>query len=100
MARKKTTFSELRVGLLAIGAIVILVIFILSVIGDIALFKRGLTYTTRFRAAEGVNVGGAGGLAGKLVGKVEKVDLGPVPASPNDKPIIATLSLDAEQVGD
>src|ERR1700754_1356470 len=100
MARKKTTFSELRVGLLAIGAIVILIIFILSVTGDIALFKRRLNYTTRFSAAEGLKSGDEVRLAGKLVGKVEKVELGPVPVSPNDKTIIAILSLDAEQVGD
>jgi len=73
MARKKTTISELRVGLLAIGAIVILIIFILSVTGDIALFKRRLTYTTRFNTAEGLKAGDEVRLAGKLVGKVENV---------------------------
>ena len=54
MSRKKTTVSELRVGLLAIAAIAILIIFILSVTGDISLFKRRLSYTTRFAAAEGL----------------------------------------------
>ncbi|HJQ25432.1 MAG TPA: MlaD family protein [Blastocatellia bacterium] len=100
MARKKTTISELRVGLLAIGAIVILIIFILSVTGDISLFKHRLTYTTRFSTAEGLKNGDEVRLAGKLVGKVENVDFGSVPLTPNDKPIIVTMSLDANQVQD
>ena len=100
MARKKTTISELRVGLLAIGAIVILIIFILSVTGDIALFKRRLTYTTRFNTAEGLKAGDEVRLAGKLVGKVENVDFGAVPLTANDKPIIVSMSLDAEAVKD
>src|SRR5215813_12870192 len=100
MARKKTTVSELRVGLLAIGAIVILIVFILSVTGDISFFKRRLTYTTHFNEAEGVKAGDEVRLAGKLVGKVENVDFGAVPESKNDKPIVITMSLDAEQVRD
>src|SRR5689334_12288056 len=100
MARKKTTISELRVGLLAIGAIVILIIFILSVTGDISLFKRRLNYTTRFSAAEGLKAGDEVRLAGKLVGKVEKVDFGAVPQTKNDKPIVVEMSLDAEAVKD
>jgi phospholipid/cholesterol/gamma-HCH transport system substrate-binding protein len=100
MARKRTTVSELRVGLLAIGAIVILIIFILSVTGDISLFKRRLTYTTRFSAAEGLKAGDEVRLAGKLVGKVENVDFGAVPTSANDKTIVVTMSVDADQVRD
>ena len=100
MARKKTTISELRVGLLAIGAIIILIVFILSVTGDISLFKRRLTYTTHFSEAEGVKEGDEVRLAGKLVGKVAKVDFDRVPQSKNDKPIMITMSLDADQVRD
>src|SRR5205085_5563074 len=100
MARKRTTISELRVGLLAIGAIVILIIFILSVTGDISLFKHRLTYTTRFSTAEGLKNGDEVRLAGKLVGKVENVDFGSVPLTPNDKPIVVAMSLDAEAVRD
>ena len=100
MARKRTTVSELRVGLLAIGAIVILIIFILSVTGDISLFKRRLTYTTRFSAAEGLKAGDEVRLAGKLVGKVENVDFGAVPQTKNEKPIVVVLSLEANEVRD
>ena len=100
MARKKTTLAELRVGILTIATIVILIIFILSVTGDISLFKKRVTYTTRLNAAEGLKSGDEVRLAGKLVGKVEEVDFGAVPVSPNDKPIVVKLSLDANEVQD
>src|ERR1044072_7839091 len=100
MARKKTTMSELRVGILTIATIIILIIFILSVTGDISLFKKRLTYTTRLNAAEGLKTGDEVRLAGKLVGKVENVDLGPVPATANEKPIIVTMTVDANEVQD
>ena len=78
MERKKSTLSTLRVGILAIAALVIFIIFILSVTGDISLFKKRLTYTTRLNAAEGLKSGDEVRLAGKLVGKVEKVEFGGV----------------------
>ena len=100
MARTKTTLSELRVGLLAVGAITILIIFILSVSGDISLFKHNLTYRTRFAAAEGLKNGDEVRLAGKLVGKIEKVEFAAVPASKNEKPILVTMTVDAREVQD
>jgi phospholipid/cholesterol/gamma-HCH transport system substrate-binding protein len=100
MARKKTTFSELRVGILTIATIVILIIFILSVTGDISLFKKTATYTTRFAAAEGLKAGDEVRLAGKLVGKVDRVEFGEIPTSPNDKPIVVTMTLKSEEVQD
>jgi phospholipid/cholesterol/gamma-HCH transport system substrate-binding protein len=100
MARKKTTFAELRVGILTIATIIILIIFILSVTGDISLFKKRLTYTTRLQAADGLKKGDEVRLAGKLVGKVEDVDFGTIPVSENDKPIVVTMSLDGDEVQD
>jgi phospholipid/cholesterol/gamma-HCH transport system substrate-binding protein len=100
MARQKTTLSELRVGVLAIATIAILIIFILSVSGDIALFKRTISYTTRFNAAEGLKGGDEVRLAGKLVGKVDSVEFGQIPVSANDKPIVVTLTLNANDVRD
>ncbi|HKP85228.1 MAG TPA: MlaD family protein [Blastocatellia bacterium] len=100
MARKKTTMAELRVGILTVATIVILIIFILSVTGDISLFKKKLTYTTRLNAAEGLKSGDEVRLAGKLVGKVDEVDFGDVPVSQNDKPIVVTMGLNAEEVRD
>jgi phospholipid/cholesterol/gamma-HCH transport system substrate-binding protein len=100
MTRTKTTLSELRVGLLAVGAITILIIFILSVSGDISLFKHNLTYRTRFAAAEGLKNGDEVRLAGKLVGKIEKVEFGGIPASRDEKPILVTMTVDAREVQD
>jgi phospholipid/cholesterol/gamma-HCH transport system substrate-binding protein len=100
MARKKTTFSELRVGILTIATVIILIVFILSVTGDISLFKKTSTYTTHFAAAEGLKSGDEVRLAGKLVGKVDSVDFDEVPATANDKPIKVTMSLKAEEVNE
>ncbi|HSO73944.1 MAG TPA: MlaD family protein [Blastocatellia bacterium] len=100
MARTKTTLSELRVGLLAVGAITVLIVFILSVSGDISLFTRKLTYKTRFAAADGLKNGDEVRLGGKLVGKVEKVEFGAIPASKDDKTIVVTMTIDAGEVQD
>jgi phospholipid/cholesterol/gamma-HCH transport system substrate-binding protein len=99
MARKKTTLAELRVGILAVATIVILVVFILSVTGDISLFTRTLTYTTRFAAADGLKGGDEVRLAGKRVGKVESVDFSnEIPVTPNEKPIVVTMTVNADDV--
>ena len=98
MARKPISLSELRVGLLAIGSIIILIVFILSVTGDISLFKSRVTYTTRFAAAEGLKAGDEVRLAGKRVGKVEDVDFGAIPSSPDEKPIVVTMTADESEV--
>jgi phospholipid/cholesterol/gamma-HCH transport system substrate-binding protein len=100
MARTKTTLSELRVGLLAVGAITVLIVFILSVTGDISPFKPKDTYLTRFAAAEGLKKGDEVRLAGKLVGKIDKVEFGTIPASKADKPILVTMTVDESEVRD
>ncbi|HWO02930.1 MAG TPA: MlaD family protein [Blastocatellia bacterium] len=100
MARMNTSLSELRVGLLAVGAIAILIVFILSVSGDISFFKRNLTYRTRFGAAEGLKKGDEVRLAGKLVGKIEKVEFGSIPTSKDEKPILVTMTVDGREVQD
>lgn len=99
MPRQKTTLAELRVGLLAIVTIAILIIFILSVSGDISFFKDTVTYTTRFSAAEGLKSGDEVRVAGKLVGKVDSVELmSQPPATKNEKPIVVTMQLEADEV--
>ena len=99
MPRAKTTVSQLRVGILAVATIVILIVFILSVSGDIALFKKRVNYTTRFNAAEGLKKGDEVRLAGKLVGKVEKVNFGDIPLTKDEKPIVVSMVFDAKDVG-
>jgi phospholipid/cholesterol/gamma-HCH transport system substrate-binding protein len=98
MARQRTTLSELRVGILAIATIAILIVLILSVSGDIALFKKTVTYKTRFNAAEGLKSGDEVRLAGKLVGQVDVVEFGEIPTSLNDKPILVTMTLNEDEV--
>ena len=98
MSRTKTTLSQLRVGLLAVATIAILIILILSVTGDISLFKKTLTMTTRLSAADGLKKGDEVRLAGKLVGKVSNVGFSGIPASSNDKAIIVTMSLDPAEI--
>ncbi|HET9532699.1 MAG TPA: MlaD family protein [Blastocatellia bacterium] len=101
MSRKKTTLSELRVGILAVATIVILVVFILSVTGDISIFRDTRTYTTRFAAAEGLKEGDEVRLAGKRVGQVSSVDFGAeIPVSKDDKPIVVTMTVNATEVRD
>lgn len=100
MPRAKTTLSQLRVGVLALATIAILIILILSVTGDISLFKDTVTMTTRLSAAEGLKAGDEVRLAGKLVGKVENVGFTHVPTSTNDKPILVTLTLDRSEIGE
>src|SRR5215467_15092822 len=100
MPRAKTSLSQLRVGVLVVATIVILIVFILSVSGDIALFRKTITYTTRFSAAEGLKKGDEVRVAGKLVGKVDSVTFGPIPVTKDEKPIIITMILDAKEVDD
>ena len=73
---------------------VIFIIFILSVTGDISLFKKRLTYTTRLNVAEGLKSGDEVRLAGKLVGKVAEVVGGKGGGAPRQK------GVDRTQCGD
>src|SRR5687768_17250990 len=100
MPRNKTTLSQLRVGVLAVATIAILIIFILSVTGDIGLFKKTVLMTTRLAAADGLKKGDEVRLAGKLVGKVEEVGFTGVPVTANDKTILVTMRLDSNEIGE
>ena len=102
MSRKKRiSFSEIRVGVLVIMAIAIVVVFMLSVTGDIALFKKTMKIKTRFSAGEGLKEGDEVRLAGKRVGKIESVDFGSgIPTEPNQKNIVITMTVDAAEVGE
>ncbi|MCI0485118.1 MAG: MlaD family protein, partial [Blastocatellia bacterium] len=101
MPRSKTTLSQLRVGILAVATIAILIVFILSVTGDISLFKKTLTYKTRLGAADGLKSGDEVRLGGKRVGQVDSVDFGAIPSGTDEKPkpILVTLTVSADEVG-
>jgi phospholipid/cholesterol/gamma-HCH transport system substrate-binding protein len=98
MPRQKTTMSELRVGILVVATITILIVFILGVSGGIPFFQHNATYTTRFAAADGLKKGDEVRLVGKLVGKVDSVEFGAVPTSKDEKPIVVTMVVDANEV--
>lgn len=101
MSRKKTTVSELRVGLLVLASVVIMIIFILSVSGDISIFKKRTTLYTKLAAADGLKSGDEVRLAGKRVGKVSAVEFSnTIPTSPEAKSVIVTLQLDSSEVTD
>lgn len=96
-SRKKAGLAELRVGVLVLATIVILIVFILSVTGDISIFADQLEIRTRFATAEGLKSGDEVRLAGKRIGKVESVELGPVPSGPEEKTIVVTMSLNGDE---
>jgi phospholipid/cholesterol/gamma-HCH transport system substrate-binding protein len=101
MSRKGTSFAELRVGLVVLTGVVILIIFILSISGDISLFARKWTLTTRLAGAEGLKNGDEVWLAGKLVGKVSDVTFSPqIPTNPDQKSVIVKMTLDSKEVQD
>jgi phospholipid/cholesterol/gamma-HCH transport system substrate-binding protein len=97
MARQKTTIAQLRVGILVVATITILIIFILGVSGGIPIFQHNAIYRTRFSAAEGLKKGDEVRLVGKLIGKVDSVEFGGIPASKDDKPIVITMVVDAKE---
>ena len=101
MPRSKTTLSQLRVGLLTLVTIAILIVLILSVTGDISLFKKTLTYKTRLTAADGLKSGDEVRLGGKLVGQVDSVNFGTIPSGTEERPrpILVTMTVSAEEVG-
>jgi phospholipid/cholesterol/gamma-HCH transport system substrate-binding protein len=58
-----------------------------------------MTITTRLAAADGLKSGDEVRVAGKLVGKVTRVDFIPgVPVSPSQKSVLVTMELDQKQV--
>jgi phospholipid/cholesterol/gamma-HCH transport system substrate-binding protein len=98
MARKTTSLSQIRVGLLALATIVILIVFILSVTGDISIFKNTLSVKTRFAAADGLKTGDEVRLAGVRVGQVSSIDFAQeVPDTKTTKTILITMTLDAAE---
>ncbi len=99
--RKPMTLSQLRVGLLALGAIVVLIVFILSVTGDISIFEKTMSVKTRFAAADGLKVGDEVRLAGVRVGQVSEIDFsGDVPDKATDKAIEVQMKINSQEARD
>ncbi|MGH9764413.1 MAG: MlaD family protein, partial [Blastocatellia bacterium] len=101
MSRNKTTFSEIKVGLLVLASVGIMIIFILSVSGEISIFKKRVTLYTRLVAADGLKAGDEVRLAGKRVGKVDDVSFSTaIPTTADQKSVVVRMELDESEVRD
>jgi len=72
---KRTSWARLKVGLLAIGAMAILVVVIVLITGDTPLFEGQTTLYTYMNDATGLTEGAPATLNGIAIGKVSKVSL-------------------------
>ena len=97
MPRSRTTisFSQVRVGIFVLLAIIVLVFLVLNASGDINPFSKKLHVKARFVDANGLREGSEVRLAGVRVGKVERIVLlepSPVPGAPR---VEAQLTVDS-----
>ncbi len=91
-SKQKLTFSELRVGIFMLSALLITAFLILNSTGSFNPFEKKMRLKVRFETADGLHAGADVQLAGVSVGKVEEVRFLP-PDSPDSERIEATLSV-------
>lgn len=89
---QKLTFSELRVGIFMLSALVVTGFLILNSTGNFNPFEKKLRLKARFISADGLHAGADVQLAGVSIGKVEDVTFLP-PAEVDKERIEATLSI-------
>jgi phospholipid/cholesterol/gamma-HCH transport system substrate-binding protein len=89
---RQVGFSQLRVGIFTLAALVVLVLLILNASGDFNPFERKFHLKARFANADGLREGAAVQLAGVQIGKVEDVKLMP-PDTEGDAKVEAKMSL-------
>jgi phospholipid/cholesterol/gamma-HCH transport system substrate-binding protein len=94
-SKKSVTFSQVRVGLFVLIAIVVLVFLVLNASGDINPFSRKLHLKARFADANGLREGSEVRLAGVRVGKVEKITLLQPSDVPNAPRVEVLMSIDS-----
>jgi phospholipid/cholesterol/gamma-HCH transport system substrate-binding protein len=73
--QKKTTWARLKVGLLALAAIIVLAVVIVLITGDTPLFEGHTTLYTYMNDATGLTDGAPATLNGITIGTVSKVEL-------------------------
>jgi phospholipid/cholesterol/gamma-HCH transport system substrate-binding protein len=91
-SHQKLKFSELRVGIFMLAALVVTGFLILNSSGNFNPFEKKIKLKIRFESADGLNPGADVQLAGVSIGKVEDVSFMP-PDSKKDERIEATLSV-------
>ncbi len=88
--QQKLTFSELRVGIFMLAALVVTGFLILNSSGDFNLFEKKMHLKARFPSADGLHNGADVQLAGVSIGKVKDVKFLP-PDAPEGERIEATF---------
>jgi phospholipid/cholesterol/gamma-HCH transport system substrate-binding protein len=95
-SNKNIGFSQLRVGLFTLAALLVLAFLILNATGDFNPFERKMHLKVRFAAADGLREGAEVQLAGVPIGKVTKVKFLD-PDDPEEAKIEASLAI-AERI--
>ncbi len=88
--QQKFTFSELRVGIFMLIALLVTGFLILNSSGDFNPFEKRMRVKARFGSADGLHSGADVQLAGVSIGKVEDVKFLP-PDAPNGERVEATF---------
>jgi phospholipid/cholesterol/gamma-HCH transport system substrate-binding protein len=88
-------FSQLKVGIFVLAALLVLAFLVLNATGDFNPFEKRMRLKARFATADGLREGAEVQLAGVHIGKVEQVNFLP-PDSPEEEKIEAILSVSAE----
>ncbi len=91
-SNQKLRFSELRVGIFMLAALVVTGFLILNSSGSFNPFEKKMKLKIRFESADGLNPGADVQLAGVSIGKVEGVAFLPPDSKPGER-IEATLSV-------
>lgn len=88
-------FSQLKVGIFVLAALLVLGFLILNSTGDFNPFEKKMRLKARFATADGLREAAEVQLAGVHIGKVEEVKFLP-PDSPEEEKIEAIMSVNAE----
>ncbi len=95
----KLGFTQLRVGIFVLIALVVLALLILNSTGDFNPFQKKIKLVARFATADGLREGGEVQLAGVHIGKVKQVKFLP-PDEPSDDKIEAIMEVQSQLDGD